>query len=103
MGSTDIDITGIDKVELLTALWLNSKPAAFYTFNYQVDVPGFSKQEAKEAVKKYIDYFCGRCIKMDLSGDTTDVYSYERDFGKGSVAGIVAELRSQRRDTTDVQ
>ena len=35
-------------------------------------LPQFDEIEAKKAVIEYIDYFCERAIKCDLSGDTVD-------------------------------
>ena len=67
--SDEIDISGLDKVELLKRLWINIKPASFFTNRPDVSVPSFNEGAAKDAVKKYIDYFQGRAIKMDLSGD----------------------------------
>jgi len=39
-----IDITGIDKVELLKLLWNNSKPAVFYAFSIRF-VKKYSKSK----------------------------------------------------------
>ena len=85
-----IDITGIDKVELLHNLWQNMKPAAFFG---GMDGPAFDRELAKEAVKKYIDYFCGRCIKSDLSKDSVDPWLYDRDAGAGSFERIVQKIK----------
>ena len=61
-----VNIKGIDKVELLKALWDNSKPAIFFILN-NIKPPQFDYNLAKEAVLNSIDYFQGRLIKCDLS------------------------------------
>jgi hypothetical protein len=68
------------------------KPAAYFTFNPS-KAPPFNNEEAKKAVKGYIDYFCGRCIKSDLSGDTADTSLYNRDAGSGAFEKIVEEMQ----------
>jgi hypothetical protein len=50
--------------------------------------PPFDESLATSAVGKYIDYFCGRCIKCDLSKDFVDPAMYDRDAGDGAFAQI---------------
>lgn len=87
-----IDITGIDKVALLAVLWSGQRPAGF--FNEQTwAMPGFNKEKATEAVKTYIDYFCGRAIKTNLSQNEVDPWLYDRDAGQGAFAEAVKSLK----------
>ena len=91
--NNNVDISGIDKVNLLEALWKNSSPAAFFSA-FHVGAPAiFNRESAEDAVKHYIDYFDGRCIKTDISEDTVDPHLYDRDFGKGKFTDIVKKLR----------
>ncbi len=90
--NTDINISNLDKVELLKKLWTNMKPASYFTFHTSVMVPKFNDELAKKAVKNYIDYFEGRCIKTDLSKDTVDPWSYDRDAGEGEFRRIVNSM-----------
>ena len=81
-----IDISGIDKVNLLKCLWKHSKPAIFFE-DFNVLPPDFDENEAQEAVKEYIDYFCGRLIKANLSGNDVEKRQYDRydeSYGEGS-------------------
>ena len=93
-----VDISGLDKVALLKVLWENSKPAAFFSsfdaLNANCNPPPFNEQNAKVAVTKDIDYFEGRCIKTDLSGNTADPRLYDRDYGSGKFAEIVQRMRN---------
>ncbi len=86
-----ISIQGLDKVELLKALWLNQKSAAF--FGMSIRPPAFDAVAASEAVIRDIDYFCGRAIKMNLSGDTISPRLYDRDAGEGACARVVEKLK----------
>ena len=94
MESKEVDISGIDKVELLKALWKGMKPASFY-MRTGVPPPSFDEKTAKEAVKKYIDYFQGRCIKTDIRRNIADPCLYDRDAGPGAFAQIVANLKKK--------
>jgi hypothetical protein len=84
-----MDIANVDKVKLLHALWNTSKPASFFATS-GMPAPAFDSDEASVAVKDYIDYFQGRCIKMDLRGDTADPSLFDRDFGAGAAQRAVA-------------
>ena len=86
-----VSIKGLEKVKLLKALWEGAKPAAFFAFSGQLS-PEFDKAAAKEAVKTYIDYFCGRCIKTDLSGDTANPTSYDAEWEAGAFQKIAGSL-----------
>jgi hypothetical protein len=90
--SGNISIANLDRVELLKKLWTNMKPAAFFSMN-NVPSPSFSEYNAREAVKNYIDYFDGRCIKTDLSKDEIDPWAYDRDAGVGTFKRIVDSMR----------
>lgn len=87
-----IYIGDLNKVDLLKALWDNAKPAAFYGFSGRA-APSLDEASATAAVSKYIDYFCGRCIKSDLSKDYAGTWGYDRDYGSGSFACIVNKVR----------
>jgi hypothetical protein len=89
----DVFIGDIDKVMLLEALWYKQKPAAFYAFN-MVQSPHFDKVLASKAIETYIDYYCGRCIKMDIHNDTVNPYAFDRDAGVGAFQQVVDQLRN---------
>ena len=86
-----VSIDGINKKELLRRLWTTAGLAAFFTMR-GLPGPAFDEAEAEKAVKDYIDYFCGRCIKADLRGTTADPSAYDAEWGVGSFAKIVKDL-----------
>ena len=78
-GQHEISIKKFNKVELLRLLWENQKSASFYGGRG----PSFNVDGAKEAIDRgYIDYFCGRAIKCDLSKDVANSRLYDRDSDK---------------------
>lgn len=87
-----VDIRGINKVALLKALWENAKSDTLFT-NYNTPPPLFDETGATKAVNKYIDYFDGRYIKTDLSGDVASPHSYDRNWGQGIFQKIVQSLK----------
>jgi len=90
-----VDIKGIDKVEILKHLWDNSKPASFYNKYCPIAPPRFDYEESMEAVKMPIDYFRGRLIKCDLSKDSVDPSRYDQDFGTGKFQQIINQIKQQ--------
>lgn len=86
-----VSITRLNKVKLLEALWNGAKPAAFFTKHGRLS-PDFDEPGAINAVKSHIDYYCGRCIKTDLSGDTANPTSYDAEWGAGAFQKIVTSL-----------
>ena len=87
-----IDISGLDRVELLLRLWTNMKPAAFFAMSGRPS-PSFDESAAKKVVGDYIDYFQGRAIKTDLSKDEVNPRLYDRDAGSGTFKRVVESMR----------
>ena len=96
----DIDISDIDKVELLRHLWREQAPATFYTDNSLT--PPFDENEARYAIRGYIDYFCGRCIKSNLTRDRVNPALYDQDAGEGKFAEIVTNLRHRCKNAVEI-
>lgn len=86
-------IGDLDKVKLLTMLWEEGQPARFFRINH-LPAPIFDENEAKYAVKDFIDYFCGRAIKTDLSGDYASTQGYNRDMGDGAFERVCMMIRT---------
>lgn len=95
--SSPIDISGIDKVELLKVLWENQKVAPFFTHMPQA-APRWDEALAKKELARCdkIDYFQGRCIKANLCGDTLSVSAYCDSDAAVPAATIVARLRDRK-------
>lgn len=78
MTDSNVDISGLDKVDVLRALWKNQVPAAFFSLN-GLPTPPFDEDLAQKSVLRSIDYFCGRAIKTNLSDNVVDFTFYDRD------------------------
>lgn len=96
----EIPIKGLDRVLLLRELWHNQQVHGMGVFG-----GGTAKwnedtiKHAHEAVKGYIDYFQGRAIKMNLSGDCIDPWLYDRDTRvKASITIIKIRTAASDRD-----
>lgn len=107
---SDIDIRGIDKAELLCALYNHAKPARGMGVLQHIngDLP---IEEARELVSKYsryhggaypampsrcyFDYLHGRALKVAVGGDRLAPGLYDRDNGQGMAARVVAKLRAR--------
>ena len=96
-SANELDISDLDKVELLRQLWQNMQPASFFTMSGRTP-PEFDRALAATAVVRYIDYFQGRCIKTDLSYNVVDTRLYNRDAGEGKFEAIVAEMRQRQQN-----
>ncbi len=77
-----LDITGIDKAELLKALYDSSKLQGMGFL--QANGPMSIQQAAMEydaSDSKYFDYHHGKVMKVQLDKDTLDTWGYDRDNG----------------------
>jgi len=88
-----VSIKGLDKNMLLKKLWQNAKPASFFVVN-NLPPEEWDDKAASKAVTNYVDYYCGRYIKCDLTGDEVSPRNYDRDYGAGAFAKVVDSLRA---------
>lgn len=103
LTSEPIDIAGLDKPLLALRLWEGALPETLGRAprdNVWAAVHVFQALQQKREdfvplVGTYIDYAFGRCLKVDLRGDTFDPRLYDRDHGTGCAARIVARLRQE--------
>jgi len=88
-----INLEGLDKSEVLAALYNASKPqgAGFMHF----DPSPMSVNEARTLLEQDtdFDYLKGRVMKISLSGDTLDPWLYNRDNGDGAAEQAIESLR----------
>jgi hypothetical protein len=73
-----VDIRGLDKIEVIYALWKNSFSAAFFQFN-GILPPEWDRKVVEIQLKKTkgrLDYVLGRQIKITFQGDTINVAQY---------------------------
>lgn len=79
-----INIKCLDKAEVLCKLYNNARCVGLGFLQHK---PGdLDIKEARKVLKEYtyFDYFNGRVMKVDLSGDEFNEDLYDRDNGKGA-------------------
>jgi len=109
-----VDISGLDKAEVLAALYNGShqQGAGFLHAAGRTDMtveqarsiispnsapdPRMFPWDARSAKELKFDYLHGRVLKIDLSGDTFRVWGYDRDNGQGAAERIITSLRESK-------
>lgn len=91
-------IKGLDKAEILAALYNNSKQQGLGL----LDINGQSDMSIAEAVElmaqhQHFDYLRGRIMKVDLSGDELDTRWYNRDNGEGAAERVIDNLKETEK------
>ena len=90
-----VSIAGLDKAELLAALYERAQPMGMGFFHY---VPGpMCLDEARGLLRGggYFDYVKGRPLKIDIAGDYLDTRLYNRDAGSGAAERVIEALRAR--------
>lgn len=98
MATQEISIKGLDKAELLAALYNSARTQGRGLLQH--DPKPMTKEEAQKILDTQgsdFDYLKGRVMKIDLSGDSVDPWLYDRDNGSGAVERIVGGLRGLKR------
>ena len=98
MQDGHVDITGIDKPELLVALYHGTHPVGM---GFIHNNPEFGLDDAEAAITAEssgrLDYVSGRPIKANISGDSFDPSLYDREAGEGAAQRVVDSLRKKTK------
>lgn len=90
-----VDIKGLDKAEVILALWNGSHEQGMSFLGTKTAHPTIA--DAREWIERnpsmYFDYLNGRVIKCDISGDEFDPRLYDRDCGACAAEAAIAEIR----------
>lgn len=81
----DVSIAGLDKAEVLMALYDRARPQGMGFLHY-IPEP-MTKEQAQELLLQ------GRVMKVNLEGDSFDPWLYDRDNGTGAAQEVIDELR----------
>lgn len=94
-----IDIKGLDKAEVLLALYNNS---CYLGFSFLDAVTSYTIEDARKDIENnpscYFDYLHGRVLKVDISGDEFSSMLYNRDCGEGAAEEAIAELINNKNN-----
>lgn len=91
-----ISIEGLDKAEVLKALYDNSHEQGFGILRTVPDGT-VTVERCRELLKErtYFDYLYGRIIKVNLSKDEFEEWLYDRDNGLGTAQMAIDNLKSE--------
>ena len=89
-----MNIAGLDKAEVLAALYNGSKQQGL-GFLHERGATGMTVEDAREELKNghYFDYLHGRVMKISLDEDEVQTWGYNRDNGDGAAERIIESLR----------
>lgn len=98
--SKSIDITGLDKAEVLAALFNASKQQGM-GFLDSTGARPMSVEDARRYTERggeqYYDYLRGRVMKVDLSKNHFDPWGYDRDNGEGAAERALKTLMAKQK------
>jgi hypothetical protein len=93
-----IDITGLDKAEVLAALYNKAKVQGmgiFQAVNGDLKIED-ARKILEESYDKYFDYLMGRVMKISLKSDLLSTWLYNRDNGDKAAERIIEGLKSKQ-------
>lgn len=85
-----IDISKMDKAEVLVALYNRARTQGMGILSYTPDPMKITEARNLLAQGTYFDYVGGRVMKVDLSKDEFDPRLYDRDNGEGAAEKALA-------------
>lgn len=90
-----IDISTLDKADVLAALYNASHPQGLGFIHYN-PVP-MNRAEAEKLLKEYtyFDYLYGRVMKVDLSKNEFDPWLYDQDNYQGAAQDVINKLKEE--------
>lgn len=111
-----IDIKGLDKAEVLYALYHNSHAQGMSFLGLPQTKESFTLEHAQELIKEagynsegenrpyclYFDYVEGHVIKCNITNDEFDERLYDRDCGEGAAAKAIEYVRERKLNEIDV-
>lgn len=96
MGSSVVDLSGLDKALVLSALIRNSHSISPFARLILVQNPPTREWLLEKVEQGHIDYCYGIKICADLRRDTVNLSVYDRDSGLGS--GLAKQVIDQLRN-----
>ena len=90
-----INIKGLDKAEVLAALYNASQQQGMGFFHARGQ-SGMNVEQARQEIEKnpalYFDYLHGRVMKISLKHDEMEERLYDRDNGNGAAQRALSHL-----------
>jgi len=89
-----IDISKMDKAEVLAALYNASRPLGMGMLHYTPEEMDVEEARGLLASQQRFDYLKGRVMKVNLSKDNLPVALYDRDNGDGAAARTLENVKA---------
>lgn len=99
-----IDISGLNKADVLAVLYNRSRPQGMGFLAY--DEASMMREQAEELLQDScrFDYLSGRVMKINLKDDDSfDERLYDRDNGIGSAQSAIDELRKSGVESDEIK
>ena len=90
----NISLEGLNKAEVLAALYNASKPQGMGFLQYTPTPMTTEEADVLLESHTYFDYLNGRVMKIDLSDDELDPWLYDRDNGPGAAGRAIEAIRA---------
>jgi hypothetical protein len=106
LSSGNVDITGLDKNEVLAALYNRSRPQGMGFLHY--DAKPWTAEDARKYIEQTLEHFStigyssanaysfdyvnGRVLKVNIADDTFSPHMYDRDNGAGAAQEVIDTL-----------
>jgi hypothetical protein len=107
-----VDISGLPKHKVLAAIYNHAQPMGMgflratrgdMTEDEAKKILGeefdrdyvFAGGVARKRNNLYFDYLNGRCMKVDITNDEVNSGLFDRDYGEGALAKVIAKLRAE--------
>jgi len=94
-SAMQVDISGIDKKMLLQSLYEYAKPLGMGIYHYTPNDTLPNQEMESILARGHIDYLHGRAMKINISGNSVNTFSYNRNHGENAAEKIIATLRSK--------
>ena len=97
MCKDTIDISGLDKADVLRLLYNNARTQGMGVVHFTPE--DMTRAEALDILDEgppYFDYLKGRVMKVSLDGDSLRTALYDRDNGPGAALDALAPLLENR-------
>ena len=93
-----VNIKGLNKAEVLLALWNRSHSQGMSFLGMDVAHPDIKTAEVwiEQNPLLDFDYVNGHIIKCNIKGDEFDPYLYDKDCGVGAAAAVIEKLRKSK-------
>jgi len=91
-----IDISKMDKAEVLAALYSASRPLGMGMLHCTPEDMDVEEARGLLASQKRFDYLKGRVMKVNLSKDEFNTSLYDRDNGQGAAAAALAGIEESK-------